>query len=101
MGYQKIAYIYLRLSNEDRRQGESGSITNQRKILEDYCHQNNIVIAREFADCVVFMTDNGVTVAVPAPAEGLSEEAVAQITDIICSETAYQASQLSIIEVKA
>ena len=50
MGYQKIAYIYLRLSNEDRRQGESGSITNQRKILEDYCHQNNIVIAREFAD---------------------------------------------------
>ena len=45
-----IAYIYLRLSNEDQRQGESGSITNQRKILEDYCTRNNIVIAREFAD---------------------------------------------------
>ena len=45
-----IAYIYLRLSNEDERQGESGSITNQRKILEDYCKKNNIVIAREFAD---------------------------------------------------
>ena len=45
-----IAYIYLRLSNEDQRQGESGSITNQRKILEDYCTRNNIIIAREFAD---------------------------------------------------
>ncbi len=45
-----IAYIYLRLSNEDQRQGESGSITNQRKILEDYCKRNSIVIAREFAD---------------------------------------------------
>ena len=45
-----IAYIYLRLSNEDQRQGESGSITNQRIILEDYCKRNNIVIAQEFVD---------------------------------------------------
>ena len=45
-----IAYIYLRLSNEDERQGESGSIINQRKILEDYCKKSNIIIAREFAD---------------------------------------------------
>lgn len=46
----KTAYIYLRLSNEDRRQGESGSITNQRKILEDYCRKNNITVAKEFVD---------------------------------------------------
>ena len=45
-----VAFIYLRLSNEDQREGESGSITNQRKILEDYCGKNNIAIAREFAD---------------------------------------------------
>ena len=45
-----IAFIYLRLSNEDQRLGESGSITNQRKILEDYCSGNGIVIAREFVD---------------------------------------------------
>lgn len=46
----RIAYIYLRLSNEDKKQGESGSITNQRKILEDYCEANGIIIANEFAD---------------------------------------------------
>ena len=61
----------------------------------------NLLIAKDFADCVVYIGNDTVTVAVPAPAEGLSEEAVARITDIICSETAYQASQLSIIEVKA
>lgn len=49
-GVQRIAFIYLRLSNEDQRHGESGSITNQRKILEDYCARNKIVIAKEFAD---------------------------------------------------
>lgn len=61
----------------------------------------NLLIAKEFADCVVYIGNDSVTVAVPAPEEGLGEEAVAQITDIICGETAYQASQLSIIEVKS
>ena len=61
----------------------------------------NLLIAKEFADCVVYIGNNAVTVAVPAPAEGLSEEAVARITDIIVTETEYDASQLNIIEVKA
>ena len=48
-----VAYIYLRLSVEDEKRselGESGSITNQRKILRQYCHDHGIVIAREFVD---------------------------------------------------
>jgi len=61
----------------------------------------NLLIAKEFDDCVVYIGNDTITVAVPAPAEGLTEEAVARITDIICSETEYQASQLSIIEVRA
>ena len=61
----------------------------------------NLLIAKEFADCVVYMAKDSVTVAVPAPKEGLSEEAVARITDIICEETEYTAAQLSIIEVRA
>ena len=61
----------------------------------------NLLIAKEFSDCVVYIGDGRITVAVPAPEEGLSEDAVARITDIICSETEYEASQLSIIQVKA
>ena len=60
----------------------------------------NLLIAKDFSDCVVYIGNNTVTVAVPAPAEGLSEEAVARITDIICRETEFEASQLSIIEVR-
>ncbi|MBR5094659.1 MAG: SpoIIIAH-like family protein [Oscillospiraceae bacterium] len=60
----------------------------------------NLLLAKDFVDCVVYIGDNSITVAVPAPEEGLSEEAVAQITDIICRETDYEASQLSIIEVR-
>lgn len=61
----------------------------------------NLLLAKEFSDCVVYIGNGVVTVAVPAPQEGLTQEAVAQITDIICSETQFTASQLNIIEVKA
>jgi len=61
----------------------------------------NLLIAKDFQDCVVYIGNESITVAVPAPIEGLSQEAVARITDVICNETQYEASQLSIIEVKA
>lgn len=61
----------------------------------------NLLLAKDFADCVVYIGNNAVTVAVPAPLEGLSEEAVARITDVICTETEYEPSQLNIIEVKS
>ncbi len=61
----------------------------------------NLLLAKDFTDCVVYIGNGAVTVAVPAPIDGLSEEQVAQITDIICTETEYDASQLNIIEVKA
>lgn len=61
----------------------------------------NLLIAKDFTDCVVYIGNEAVTVAVPAPSDGLTEEAVAQITDIILNETSYEASQISIIEVKA
>lgn len=45
-----VACIYMRLSKEDGTEGESGSITNQRKILTDYCEKNNILVVKEFVD---------------------------------------------------
>lgn len=58
------------------------------------------LLAREFADCVVFAGTDSVTVAVPAPDEGLDESAVAQITQTVLANSDYEASQLNILEVK-
>ena len=60
----------------------------------------NLLLAKDFDDCVVYISGDGVTVAVPAPTEGLSAAAVARITDVITGETDYAASQLRIIEVR-
>jgi len=61
----------------------------------------NLLLAKDFDDCVVYMSGDGVTVAVPAPAEGLSAAAVARITDAITAETDFTAADLRIIEVRA
>ncbi len=60
----------------------------------------NLLLAKDFDDCVVYISGDGITVAVPAPIEGLSEAAVARITDTITGETDYTASQITLIEIK-
>ena len=60
----------------------------------------NLLLAKNFAECVAFITADGVTLAVPAPQEGLAAEDVAKITDAIVAETDFAATQIKIIEVK-
>lgn len=60
----------------------------------------NLLLAKNFAECVAFISADGVTLAVPAPAEGLKAEDVAKITDAIVAETDFTATQIRIIEVK-
>ena len=60
----------------------------------------SMVIAKGFADCVTYITDDTVSVAVAAPAEGLSEADAALISDVVRSQTDYPLSQVRIIEVK-
>ena len=60
----------------------------------------NQLIARDFADCVVFMADDIITVAVPAPAEGLTEAQVAKITETVTTGTDYTVEQIRVIQVK-
>jgi DNA invertase Pin-like site-specific DNA recombinase/predicted Zn-dependent protease len=42
--------IYLRLSREDERLGESGSITTQRELLLNYIKDNNLIFIDEYID---------------------------------------------------
>ena len=42
--------IYLRLSREDEKQGESGSIGNQRDIIHKYIREHNLLYIDEYID---------------------------------------------------
>ena len=46
----KNTALYERLSRDDENQGESNSITNQKKMLEDFAERNGFVNLRHFLD---------------------------------------------------
>ena len=48
--YEKIIALYERLSRDDELQGESNSIVNQKKILEEYASKNNLFNIIHFTD---------------------------------------------------
>lgn len=60
----------------------------------------SLVIAKGYEDCVTYIADNVVSVAVSAPAGGLLQEDVALISDVVTSQTEYTLSDVRIIEVK-
>lgn len=48
--FEKITALYDRLSRDDELQGESNSIVNQKKILEEYASKNNLTNIIHFTD---------------------------------------------------
>ena len=58
----------------------------------------NLVTAKGYADCVVFMGEDSVSVVVAAPETGLNTADVARIKDIVVNETDYTPEQIKIME---
>jgi len=59
----------------------------------------NMVTAKGYDDCVVFLSDDSVSVVVAANEDGLQTEDVARITDIVKKETGLPAANIKILEV--
>ena len=60
----------------------------------------SLVIAKGYADCVAYMTSEGISVAVAAPESGLQQKDVAVITDIILTQSDYDVEDIRIVEVQ-
>ena len=61
----------------------------------------SLVMSKGYTECVAYMTEDGISLAVPAKAEGLTDADVALLTDLITSQSDYTLDQIRIIEVKA
>lgn len=88
---------------ETASQEEIDSALNSITAMANYSIQEaqieNMLIAKDFTDCLVFINDGSVNVIVPAPTEGLAAESVAIITETVVSELGVSADQIKIIEV--
>ncbi len=60
----------------------------------------SLVIAKGYADCVAYMSDTGISVAVAAPEKGMQQADIAIITDIILSQSDLSMTQIRVVEVQ-
>ena len=59
----------------------------------------SLIIAKGYRDCVAYMTNEGISIAVSAPEGGLQESDVALIADIVMSQSDYLLTDIRIVEV--
>ena len=60
----------------------------------------SLIIAKGYVDCVAYMSEDGISVAVAAPEGGLQQADVAVIADIVMTQTDYAIGQIRVVEVQ-
>lgn len=60
----------------------------------------SLVIAKGYSDCVAYINEKGISVAVAAPEGGLVQEDVAVIADIIITQSDFTMDQIHVVEVQ-
>lgn len=59
----------------------------------------SLIIAKGYADCVAYMSSEGISIAVAAPEGGLKQEDVAVIADIVMTQSEYTLDEIRVVEV--
>lgn len=91
------------IAYEESNDAASAAVTSLDAIVGDALAESQVeslVIAKGYEDCVVYMNEDNINVAVSAPAEGLAEADVALISDLVTTQTDYSLEEIRIIEVK-
>lgn len=60
----------------------------------------SLVIAKGYSDCVAYISDNGISLAVAAPASGLTSDDVSLLADIVMSQTDFGLSDIRVVGVE-
>ena len=60
----------------------------------------SLVIAKGYTDCVAYMGNDGISVAVASPEGGLKKDDVAVIADIVMNQSQYTLDEIRVVEVQ-
>lgn len=86
---------------DDSEQQESNA--QLEKIVETaLCEAQieSLVIAKGYADCVAYMSESGISVAVASPEGGMQSTDVAVIADIVLTQSDFDMEQIRVVEVQ-
>lgn len=60
----------------------------------------SLIIAKGYADCVAYMSGEGISVAVASPEGGLQQSDVSVIADIVMNQSDYSLEDIRVVEVQ-
>ena len=85
----------------------NGEDTDSEKQLEQIVQTalteaqiESLVIAKGYAECVAYISEDGISVAVATPEGGLQQTDVAVIADIILTQSDFTMDQIRVVEVQ-
>lgn len=86
----------------DTEEEESAANEQLEKIIQmALCEAQieSLVVAKGYVDCVAYIGEEGISVAVSTPEGGMQQQDVAVISDIILSQSEFELEQIRIVEV--
>ena len=91
-------------AREDADETVKNQLNDNIQTMADYtvteAQIENLVVAKGYADCVAFIGEDILSLAVSAPEGGMTETDTAKIVDIVNQTTGFTADQIHIIEVE-
>lgn len=86
----------------DENQASQSSAQLEQIIQTALCEAQieSLVIAKGYTDCVAYMSENGISVAVASPEGGLQQTDVSVIADIVLTQTELTVHDIHVVEVK-
>lgn len=91
-------------AREDAGEAVRTQLNDNIQTMADYtvteAQIENLVIAKGYADCVAFIGEDALSLAVAAPEGGLTEADTAKIVDVVNQTAGFTAEQIKIIPVE-
>ena len=87
-------------ANETVKNQLNGNIQTMANCTVTEAQIENLVVAKGYTDCVAFIGEETLSLAVAAPEGGLTEADTAKIVDVVNQTAGYTADQITIIEVE-
>ena len=60
----------------------------------------SLIVAKGYTDCVAYIANDAISIAVASPEGGLQQQDVAVISDIVITQSDYTMDQIYVVEVK-
>lgn len=60
----------------------------------------SLIVAKGYADCVAYMSETGISVAVASPEGGMQADDIAVIADVVITQTGLSMEKIRVVEVQ-